>query len=276
MSEEFLRKGVDVLVEKPIAADLLSARELILVAERSGRKLGVGHHRRFNPHVSAAKRVLEEGRIGRVIALSGLWTTYKPEGYFAAPAEWRREKGTGGPVLINLIHEVDVLQYLLGPVVRVHAEGTISQRGFEVEEGAALLLKFATGVVGTFILSDAVVSGCGFESGTGENPIIPKSGKEFYRIFGSEGMVSFGGDVVVSRGVDGQERSWGNVLIDEKVDVGDEVPFEEQVKNFVGVVRGEEEVRCSGTDGLRALVVCDAVRRAMESGEAVDIPQESG
>jgi len=61
-------------------------------------------------------------------------------------------------VLINLIHEVDLLQYLLGSIMLVYALEAPKTRDFDAEEGAAVLLRFESGVVGTFVLSDAVPS----------------------------------------------------------------------------------------------------------------------
>lgn len=270
ISSQLLLAGIHVLVEKPISTDIESGRSLIEIAKRSGKQLAVGHHRRFNPYIVATKQKLAEAAIGRVIAISGLWTTFKPDSYFQSPTEWRVKRGTGGPILINLVHEVDILQYLFGSIVRVHAEQTISQRGHEAEEGAAVLLRFASGVVGTFILSDAVVANHGFESGTGDNPIIPRSRKDFYRIFGSDGMLSVG-DMKLSKHEHSDEKSWANLLIEEDVFVGREVPFDEQVKNFVRVVSGLEEPRCSGEDALKALIVCDAIQKAMDSGNAMDV-----
>lgn len=48
------------------------------------------------------------------------------------------------------------------------------------------MLHFATGAVSTFLLADAVPSPHNFEAGTGENPLVPKTGMDFYRIFGTE------------------------------------------------------------------------------------------
>ena len=175
----------------------------------------------------------------------------------------------GGPILINLIHEIDCLQYLLGPIIRVHAEQTISQRGHEAEEGAAILLRFASGVVGTFILSDATPSPHFFEAATGENPIMPQHGKDVYRVFGIEGTLSVG-DGVVNR-YKGVEKSWSSQLTETRLPAGDEVPFDEQVKHFVRVVRGLEQPRCTGEDGLSAVMVCEAIKRAMVAGVAIDI-----
>ena len=63
--------GIHVLVEKPISTTISDGHELSSAARRSGKTLMVGHHRRFNPHVTAAKEALSDGIIGRPIAISG-------------------------------------------------------------------------------------------------------------------------------------------------------------------------------------------------------------
>lgn len=170
---------------------------------------------------------------------------------------------------MNLVHEIDCVQYLLGPIVRVHAEQSISQRGHEAEEGAAILLRFASGVVGTFVLSDATPSPHFFEAATGENPIVPKIGRDIYRIFGTEGTLSVG-DMKISS-YNSSEKSWTSKLTETTLPVGHEVPFDEQVEHLVRVVRGEEQPRCSGDDGLSAVIVCNAIKRAMVECSAVEI-----
>lgn len=234
-------------------------------------KLLVGHHRRFNRYVAATKELLLEKRLGRIIAVSGLWTTYKPASYFDAPSEWRRGS-SGGPILINIIHEVDILQYLLGPITRVHAEQAISERGFDAEEGAAIIFRFQSGVIGTFVVSDAVPSPYNFESGTGENPILPKAGQDVYRIMGTEGTLSIP-DMKLWSYETAKTKSWTEDLNLTNIDVpGTKAPFELQVKHFVEVIRGKEIPLCSGHDGLRAVVVCEAVKEAIATGLPVDIP----
>jgi len=229
----------------------------------------VGHHRRFNRYSLAAKRALDAGRIGKVVAVNGLWMAYKPASYFEAPTEWRKGR-TGGPILINLIHEVDLLQFLLDPIVRVYAEATPSQRGHEAEEGAAVILRFASGAVGTFLLCDITPSPHWFESGTGENPLFPKKGLDFYRIFGTEGSLSV--PDMARWSYDVAEKSWTADLSVESIEVGDAPePFALQTEHFARVVRGEEMHSCSGVDGLRALAVCEAVKLAMKSGQPSDV-----
>lgn len=231
----------------------------------------VGHHRRFNSYFIAAKRAIESNSLGRVIAINGLWTAYKPASYFAPPAGWRASS-IGGPVYINLIHEVDLLQYLVGPIVRVHAEKTLTQReNHEAEEGAAIVFRFSSGSVGTFLLSDAVPSPYNFEAGTGENPTIPLAKQDAYRIFGSEACLSV--PDLTRWSYDGaKEKSWTERMMSERLGIDeDAVPFDLQIAHLVRVVRGEEQPSCTGQAGLQALMVCDAVKRSLQSGTTIDL-----
>lgn len=169
-----------------------------------------------------------------------------------------------------MIHDVDLLQFMLGPIVRVTIEETTKQRSFAAEEGAAILFRFASGAVGTFILSDAVPSPHSFEQGTGENPAFPKSGQDVYRIFGSEATLSV--PDMVRWSYDGKgEKSWNKMLTRTTLETSEATPFDLQVAHLARVVRGEETPVCDGEAALSALIVCDAIRAALKTGTSVDI-----
>jgi predicted dehydrogenase len=237
-------------------------------ATKKNLELLVGHHRRFNRYVLATKRLLSSNSLGRTIAVSGLWALYKPPEYFNSPAEWHQ---TAGPISINLIHEIDILQFLLGPITRVHAEQTVSQRGYPAEEGAAIILRFESGVLGTFLLSDALPSPYNFESGTGENPLIPQDGQDVYRIFGTEGVLSVPDMRLWNYGK--KEKSWHETMNMQRIEIAeDKTPFELQVRHLVEVIRGNERPMCSGQEGLSALLVCESVKKAIATSLPVEIP----
>jgi predicted dehydrogenase len=147
----------------------------------------------------------------------------------------------------------------------------VKTRGFEAEEGAAILLRFESGVVGTFVLSDSTPSPWNFEGGTGENPMVPHVEKEegaggFYRIMGTEGSLSVPDLKRWSNG------GWDEVLKKDELAVEREkVPFDLQVQHFYEVVREGKEPSCSGEQALSAMVVCEAIRGSMVNGEAVEI-----
>ncbi|EAW07692.1 Gfo/Idh/MocA family protein [Aspergillus clavatus NRRL 1] len=281
VTQELLASGIHVLVEKPVSESIESGHALLAFAKRPEHahlKLLVGHHRRFNPYVLKTKQILDSGALGTPIAINGLWTLFKPDSYFAAPGDWRRARASGGVIPINLVHDIDLLHHLFGPIERIHAEKTRPQRPrppHEAEEGAALTLRFASGVVGSFLVCDATPSPHNFETGTGENPLIPPTpggaGADFYRIFGSQASLSV--PDMTRWSYDGRaEKSWNQPLVAEKfeVEVGAK-PFDLQLAHFVDVIRGKAEPSCSGEDGLRALIVCQAARKALETGETVDL-----
>jgi predicted dehydrogenase len=269
VANELASAGVHILIEKPFSTDIPSGKELLEHIQKSGVKALVGHHRRFNPYMTITKEIVASGSLGRIIAVSGLWTTYKPADYFDPPTDWRQHE-TGGVVLINLIHEVDLLHYLFGPIVRVHAEKAISTRGFQADEGAAIVFKFKSGVVGTFIVADNVPSPYNFEAGTGENPLIPMVGQDFYRVFGTDATLSV--PDMTRWSYDGWEKkSWLQEFTKEKISVQPGVPFERQLIHFVRVIRGETEPSCTPQSGLAALVVCEAVKEAIKTNRSVEI-----
>ncbi|KAF7342094.1 Glucose-fructose oxidoreductase, bacterial [Mycena venus] len=266
LAKELLSAGIHVLLEKPISDTLDAGYDLLQHAqlpENAHLVLLIGHHRRFNPYVRKTHEIVSSGALGRIIALNGLWTLLKPPTYFAPPNEWRRAAGV---IPINLVHDVDVLHLLFGPI-----------------EGAALTLRFASGVVGTFLICDATPSPHNLEMGTGENPTIPKvqAGADFYRIFGSKASLSVPDMTRYSyEGRKEDEASWTGELVREEGFGGpvetERAPFDLQVQHFVDVIRGRVEPSCSATEGLRALVVCDAVKRAMETGTPVDVDVNLG
>jgi predicted dehydrogenase len=71
------------------------------------------------------------------------------------------------------------------------------------------------------------------------------------------------------------EQSWTNFLSREDLPVKKEIPFELQVKHLIKVVRGKEAPVCSGEDGLKALMVCKAVKRSLKEGRPVSVEEVS-
>jgi predicted dehydrogenase len=120
------KKGLHLLMEKPIAADLESADRLIRAAEESKVHLMVGHHRRHNPLIEELRNIVRGGQIGKLVGVTALWSLYKPKDYFKGAFAWRAQPG-GGPIRINLIHEIDNIRYICGDIT--HGQHQPSDRG---------------------------------------------------------------------------------------------------------------------------------------------------
>jgi len=91
----------------------------------TGVPLLVGHHRRHSPNIREARRLIQDGLLGEIVAVNGMWMFDKPDNYFEA--EWRKKRG-GGPLLINLIHEIDCLRFIIGEIERVQVIASNTNR----------------------------------------------------------------------------------------------------------------------------------------------------
>jgi predicted dehydrogenase len=176
------KKGLHLFVEKPITPDTTGADTLIETARKCHVQLLVGHHRRFNASVVAARRIIKEGQLGKLVGVSILYAVFKPPDYFEGPFAWRREKG-GGPILINLIHEIDDLRYLCGEITRVHAESSSKTRNFPVEDSVSVSLRFQDGAVGTILFADCVPSLWSYEATTRDNAFFFHSDEDNFCYF---------------------------------------------------------------------------------------------
>jgi predicted dehydrogenase len=261
--------GVPTLVEKPVADTVEAATRLVEAAEGAGVPLLVGHHRRHSPLLARAREVVAGGALGRVVAVVGTALFAKPDGYFEVGGGWRRQPG-GGPVLINLVHEVDGLRWLVGDVVRVQATTSRAARGFPVEDTAAMVLTFANGALGTFLLSDAAASPRSWEQTSREDASYPDHPDEdCYHIAGTSGSLSV--PTMRLRRYPGAP-SWWQPFETSVVAVRRSDPLARQVEHFAAVVRREVEPVCDGRDGLATLRVVEAVAESARTGRPVDLP----
>ncbi len=129
---ECIAAGVPALVEKPVAHTLAEGIRLCEAAERANVKLLVGHHRRHSPILHKACEIVRSGILGPLIGVIGSAVFYKPDHYFDE-APWRRQPG-GGPILLNMIHEVGNLRAMVGEIAAVQAFSSNATRGFPVED----------------------------------------------------------------------------------------------------------------------------------------------
>src|SRR3954454_12672476 len=165
-----IARGIPAIVEKPIASTLEDAAAIAQASEKSGVPILVGHHRRHNPIIKRARAFIGEGRLGRLTNATVLYTFYKRPEYFELA--WRRQPG-GGPILINLIHEIDLVRHLCGEIATVQALASNATRGFEVEDTAAVLLRLVGGALVTLSLCDNAATPWSWDLAVRESPNYP-------------------------------------------------------------------------------------------------------
>lgn len=176
-ARQALEHGCHVLVEKPLALTAAEIPPLVTVASERALVLGVAMNLRFHPAVAAVREAVTSGAIGRPLAARawfGSWLPgWRPGTDYRTAYSARR--ALGGGVLLDAIHEIDYLTWILGPVESVSATlATVSDLEIDVEDVAQLQLAFASGVEGVLSLD-----------------YLDRSYDRGCRIVGSEGTVAW-------------------------------------------------------------------------------------
>jgi predicted dehydrogenase len=263
-----LAARVPMLLEKPIAPTVEEALALVDETERSGVKVLIGHHRAHSPIMARAKQVIDEGRLGKLVAVMGSAVFFKPDEYYAGAA-WRREPG-GGPILLNMIHEVHNLRMLCGDIVAVQAFASHATRGFPVEDTVAINLRFASGALGTFMLSDTAACPRSWEQTSQENKAYPTyPDEDCYVIAGTFASLSVP-TMRLKSYAKAEDRSWWKPFDESIVPMQRDDPLAHQMAHFARVVRGEAEPIVSARDGLQNLRITEAIALAASTGKLVE------
>jgi predicted dehydrogenase len=261
-------RGLHLFVEKPIASTVEEAEKLIASTRNNAVHLLIGHHRRFNPMVVATREMIRNGELGDIVGISILWCMYKPSEYFVV-GPWRKRKG-GGPVLINMIHEIDILRYCCGEIRRVYADLSNKTRGFEVEDTVSVSVRFIDGTLASILLSDAAPSVWGYECTMSENPFFYPTRGNIYHFLGTKASLTFPGMLKVYY-ADPSKAGWQHPLTTEQLEISSGDPYPSQLSHFCKVIRGQEEPRTSGQDAQKTLIVTRAILESGQTGRPVDI-----
>lgn len=235
-------RGWHLLIEKPVAHDLAAARSLSNAVAQAGVGSLVGHHRRYHACVHQLKQLVSSGSIGVPVAANLIWAMRKPDPYFEG--NWRTAGGS--PVMINLVHDIDLLRFVLGEISDVAALRGKDLRDSGRIESGAVALKFDSGATATITFADTSPSPWGFEAGTGENPNIGTTAQDMMWIMGTAGAISFP-SMTLWRGTDWSKPAQPEQLNPAKNEMP---PLDAQLDHFVDVMNG----------ALPMLDVADATR----------------
>jgi predicted dehydrogenase len=145
-----MRAGCHVIVEKPMEIRREAIEDMLHVQAEQGVKLAVISQHRFDPAVQRVRALVEEGAFGRLVLGNAVIPWWRSQAYYDS-GDWR---GTweldGGGVLMNQsIHYIDLLQWMMGPVVGIRAYTDTLVHRMQTEDVATAVVRFASGALGT-------------------------------------------------------------------------------------------------------------------------------
>ncbi|MEY4999456.1 MAG: hypothetical protein RIS00_1500 [Pseudomonadota bacterium] len=255
--------GLHVCTEKPMATRWADGVAMVNACDAAGVRLFVVKQNRFNSTLQLVKRQLQAGRFGRLamVAVNVFWQ--RPQSYYNQDS-WR---GTwefdGGALMNQASHYIDLLDWLVGPVQSVSASIATLGRAIEVEDTAALQLRWRNGALGTMAVTMLT---------------YPKNLEGSITLLGETGTVKIGGPAV------NQIENWAfesqsadDALVEQASYQTTSVygfghpPY---YANVLDALEGKAEALCDGREGLRSLELLIGAYRSARDGRTVHLPLE--
>ena len=260
VSQEALRAGKHVLVEKPLANTLEEADEMIRTAEEAGRVLMVAEDVHFDARVLKVRELIRSGAIGEPAYLQIERRAYLRESFLRdRPWFLDARKAGGGMMMSGGVHDYEKARLLVGEPVQV--QGLRARQRFLEMEGddtSVALVRFRNGAVG--VLVESFIA----------KELVTAGGPEVHtlRVDGDLGSVRITeqGTVVLFSEAPGWQRGDGPVQQEFYVDGGD--PFLREAEHFLECVATGAEPVTSGRRQRRPLELVLATYRSMEAGGA--------
>lgn len=271
--------GAHALVEKPLAATLSDCQAMITAAKRSNVKLGVISQRRWYQPVQRMKNAIESGKIGKPVL--GILTLFgwRDETYYRSDP-WRGKWASeGGGVLVNQApHQIDLLQWFMGPVASVCGFwGNLNHPYIEVEDTAVAILRFQNGGLGSIVTSNSQKPGL-----YGKVAVHGENGS-------SVGVQTDGGAMFIAGMTEIQEPPYNDLwtipgesdLIDawreedarqfRQVDVTTHY-HALQIQDFLCAILEDRDPLVTGEDGKRLVEIFTAIYRSQRNSAPVTFP----
>jgi len=298
-----LQQGFHVMCEKPISAHKADAERLIGAyrearaeireprseAQRQAAGSRISDHEsrvnesrtrpifagmfqlRAEPRYLKIRNLIESGELGQIVRMSWIMTDwFRTEAYYASGG-WRATwKGEGGGVLLNqCLHNLDVMQWLLGMPARVRGFCQLGRfHDIEVEDNVSAYLEWANGATGTFV------------SSTGEAP-----GSNRFEIAGTRGKLVLEGDKLhfTRNESDMLQFSKSTKLGFAKPEVWNvEIPFENAsnghailMQNFVNAILEGEALVAPGEEGIHSVELANVILFSSLLDKSIELPMDS-
>jgi predicted dehydrogenase len=261
-----MERGIHVISEKPMAVTVSGAEAMIETAQRTGVIFAVMFQQRALPVHQAAKRLVQEGRLGELYRTLLIDAHFRSQAYYNS-AGWRATwKGEGGGVLLNQApHGMDIFTWLAGMPSRVIAQVNTRQHQIEVEDEATAILEYKNGAIGYFLETvNEYPTGMRIElAGERGKLVIQDDTLRFWEVKPGVRAAS-----------DGVEAMWGHPEAEEVA-----VELEERqtghaaiVGNVARAILHGEALISPGPDAIYSLELANAILLSGHSGKPVTLP----
>ncbi len=254
------RTGKHVLCEKPLAATVPECRRMVRACQENAVQFMTGYRKYFEPGSVALKKLISGGELGRVDIIHAVFTEFRPAGDSSPDWLFKRKLSGGGPLMDIGIYCVNTSRWLVDedPIQATAIQWSHDRKRFkEVEEGIAFRLNFRSGLVlqGTASWGSALAS--------------------FVQVHGEKGWASLSPAFAFEE----ERRLTGKIAskwFEREFTAIDEFALE--LDAFADCIRENRKPEPDGEQGLRDIIILDAIYRSAKERRPVAIryPSASG
>lgn len=254
------KRGLHVLVEKPIDVTTERADALIAACENNRVKLGVFYQDRTAPDILELKRFIDAGELGRPILISASVRWYRPPEYYSK-SRWRGTRALdGGGALMNQgVHTLDLLLWLFGDVSRVWGRAITAMHQIEVEDTVVASLEFANGAIGNFEAATSSYPGFSrrIEMTWSHGTVVIENDR-----IHSANLLTAVEELRSARPESEDERATSPIVSDTR-------GHRAIIEDFIRAIQGDGEPLCSGRQARRSVQLACAIYESSSTGQAV-------
>lgn len=244
MAAEVMRRGKHVATTKPMDVRLDAIDAAMAVAEETGLIYAVDFGRRYEAEPQRIARAMREGRFGRPLLATIEMKWLRHEDYYA---NWRGtwELDGGGSMANQGIHQVDLMQWVMGPVRRVMGHyAIVGHHNCHTEDLALAMLEFESGARGSIVTTTTYTGG-------GQITRVGFHGTRGAALIENEALVDW------TAGEEDASPADGPANI---------------VEDMVGCIRGEREPACPAAEGRKSVEILCAAYASADAGRWVELP----
>lgn len=270
---KLVEAGVNTLVEKPAAPTVSMAKEMTeAAAKHPSVKVGVSYNQRSNRMYIKAKRELESGRLGEIQRVNFIITNwYRSQAYYDQGG-WRASyNGEGGGCLMNqCIHQLDILQWLVGMPESITANCRTQDRRITVENDVTATLKYE-GFDCSFTASTHELAGINrLEITCDKGRIV--IGQLFMNVYRHRSQREVNATTKHGYGFAASRKSvtgYGPLRLAKDIALGQQL---RSVRAFRNAINGKGEMLADISEGERAMQIINGIYLAADSGEEIRLP----
>ena len=244
--QDFMRAGIHVLCEKPLAIDSVSARQMVHCADDNKVLFTMGSKFRYVKDVIRAKALIESGILGTPILFENSFT-----GFVNMQSRWNSnpEISGGGVLIDNGTHSVDIVRFLFGPLEDVQTVEGKRIQAIDVEDTARMFLRTESGVLCSVDLSWS----------------FNKHQSTYIGIHCENGTIQLGWQEAKYRR--SSDQDW-TVFGDgyKKIDA-----FRDQIDNFADAICERDVLRIRSCDAVASVEVIEAAYRSLNGRNWVQV-----